>query len=61
MFKKLFSFKMISALISAFICSYAPAFAGEADLIVPDIRSLSLDNYKSEFPFSDWFSDLLNF
>ena len=45
MFKKLFSFKMISALISAFICSYAPAFAGEADLIVPDIRSLSLDNY----------------
>lgn len=45
MFKKPFSFKMISALISAFICSYAPAFAGEADLIVPDIRSLSLDNY----------------
>lgn len=45
MFKKLFSFKMISALISAFICSFAPAFAGEADLIVPDIRSLSLDNY----------------
>lgn len=45
MFKKLFSFKMISALISAFICSFAPVFAGEADLIVPDIRSLSLDNY----------------
>ena len=45
MFEKLFSFKMISALISAFICSFAPVFAGEADLIVPDIRSLSLDNY----------------
>ena len=45
MFKKMFSFKMMSALLFAFICSLMPVYAGEADLIVPDIRTVNPDNY----------------
>lgn len=45
MFKKMFSFKMMSALLFAFICSLMPVYAGEADLIVPDIKAVNPDNY----------------
>ena len=45
MFKKMFSFKMMSALLLAFICSLMPVYAGEADLIVPDIKAVNPDNY----------------
>ena len=45
MFKKMFSFKMMSALLFAFVCSLMPVYAGEADLIVPDIKAVNPDNY----------------
>ena len=45
MFKKMFSFKMMSVLLFAFICSLMPVYAGEADLIVPDIKAVNPDNY----------------
>ena len=45
MFKKMFSLKVMSVLLFAFICSLMPVYAGEADLIVPDIKAVNPDNY----------------
>ena len=45
MIKKLFSPKALSAVFAVLMLGIAPAFAGEADLVVPNIHQLSPDSF----------------
>ena len=45
MIKKLFSPKAIAMMISAMFLGISPTFAGEADLVVPNIQAISSDSF----------------
>ncbi len=45
MIKKLFGPKVLPALFAALLLGVAPALAGEADLVVPNIRQISPDSF----------------
>lgn len=45
MIKKLTALKSLLAILATLLLGISPAFAGEADLVVPSIKDISLDSY----------------